>query len=127
MPIAYTPVANKICDRSIGLHYANGRLHDTNGQKAKKTTAWRQAKEAYKDKEPGCITVEIDADAQKMKWLFNGALFTDSVVTNYLKEKSFVAFVSILSKGDEVKIEVSPIEALTSQQISVPVVVPAPI
>jgi hypothetical protein len=62
-----------------------------------------------------------------MKWLFNGALFTDSVVTNYLKEKSFVAFVSILSKGDEVKIEVSPIEALTSQQISVPVVVPAPI
>jgi predicted RNA-binding protein with TRAM domain len=44
-----------------------------------------------------------------MKWLFNGTLFTDSVVTNYLKEKSFVAFVSILSKGDEVKIEVSPI------------------
>ena len=36
MPIGYTPQANKICDKSIGLHYANGRLHDTNGEKNKK-------------------------------------------------------------------------------------------
>lgn len=61
-----------------------------------------------------------------MKWLFNGVLFTESVITNYLKEKSFVAFVSILSKGDSIKIDVSTIIALTEQSIPAPAIVPVP-
>lgn len=56
-----------------------------------------------------------------MKWLFNGILFTESVITNYLKEKNFAAYVSLLSSGDSVKIDVSPIEALTTQSITAPV------
>ena len=62
-----------------------------------------------------------------MKWLFNGVLFTESVITNYLKEKSFAAFVSILSKGDSIKIDVSPITALTTQSIPAPAPAPVPV
>lgn len=62
-----------------------------------------------------------------MKWLFNGVLFTESVITNYLKEKSFAAFVSILSKGDSIKIDVSSITALTTQSIPAPAPVPVPV
>jgi len=54
-----------------------------------------------------------------MKWFFNGIIFTESVITNYLKEKSFVAFVSLLSFGDSIKIDVSPIEALSTQSMPV--------
>lgn len=62
-----------------------------------------------------------------MKWLFNGILFAESVITNYLKEKSFVAFVSMLSKGDSLKIDISSIATLTTQAIPAPAPAPAPI
>lgn len=62
-----------------------------------------------------------------MKWLFNDILFAESVITNYLKEKSFVAFVSMLSKGDSLKIDVSSIATLTTQAMSAPSPAPAPI
>jgi len=45
IPSSFSPVANKICDKSIGLHFANGKLHDTNGRIDKKTTSWRLAKD----------------------------------------------------------------------------------
>ena len=41
MPQDYIPIENKICDKSIGYHFANGKIHDTKGAKDKKTTAWR--------------------------------------------------------------------------------------
>jgi len=31
MPGDYEIVENKICVKSIGLNFANGKLHDTNG------------------------------------------------------------------------------------------------
>lgn len=33
MPGDYEIVENKICVKSIGLNYANGKIHDTNGVK----------------------------------------------------------------------------------------------
>lgn len=43
MPFDYTPLANKLCDKSIGFHLGNGKIHDTNGDKEKKSTKWRVA------------------------------------------------------------------------------------
>lgn len=31
MPKDFIPSANKVCDKSIGFHLANGKIHDTNG------------------------------------------------------------------------------------------------
>ena len=42
MPQDFTPIENKICERSIGFHYANGKVHDTNGNKEKRGTKWRK-------------------------------------------------------------------------------------
>ena len=41
IPQDFLPVENKICDKSIGYHVSNGKLHDTNGDKDRKTTIWR--------------------------------------------------------------------------------------
>ncbi len=43
MPFDYVPVANKLCDKSIGLHLGNGKIHDTSGDMDKKSTKWRVA------------------------------------------------------------------------------------
>ena len=42
-----------------------------------------------------------------MKWLFNNASISESIITNYLKEKSYVAYVSMMSVGDAVNVSVS--------------------
>lgn len=41
MPNNFLPIANKVCDKSIGFHFANGKIHDTNGVVDKKSTNWR--------------------------------------------------------------------------------------
>lgn len=41
MPVGYTPIVNKVCDKSIGFHFANGKIHDTDGNIEKKSTNWR--------------------------------------------------------------------------------------
>ena len=41
-----------------------------------------------------------------MKWLFNNVAFSESVITNYLKEKTYVAYVSMMSMGDAVNVTV---------------------
>jgi hypothetical protein len=72
MPSSFTPVANKVCDKSIGFHFANGRLHDTNGVVEKKATAWRMVREQAKEGTVGVVAITLDVDAQKMQWSFNG-------------------------------------------------------
>ena len=42
MPQDFVPQVNKICDKSIGFHFANGKVHDTNGLKDKRGTKWRR-------------------------------------------------------------------------------------
>ena len=44
MPENFVPEENKICNRSIGFHFATGKIHDTNGNKDKKVTQWRVAR-----------------------------------------------------------------------------------
>ncbi len=110
MPRNFIPVANKVCDKSIGFHFANGKIHDTNGDKDKKGTAWRAVREPAKKGALGKVSIDIDADLQTIKWKFDGQMFAESVLTNYLKQKSFVAFISMFNKGDSViikEIEVS--------------------
>ena len=41
MPKNIIPVENKVCDKSLGIHIANGKIHDTNGKIDKKSTIWR--------------------------------------------------------------------------------------
>jgi hypothetical protein len=52
LPFDYIPIANKLCDKSIGLHLGNGKIHDTNGDVDKKSTKWRVAFEPFKVGEP---------------------------------------------------------------------------
>jgi hypothetical protein len=42
---------------------------------------------------------------QTMKWKVNNEQFAESVITNYLKQKSFVGFVSMFHKNDVVAIK----------------------
>ena len=35
-------VENKICVKSIGFNYANGKIHDTDGRKERNSTKWRE-------------------------------------------------------------------------------------
>jgi hypothetical protein len=72
MPSTFIPLANKVCDKSIGMHFANGKIHDTNGVIDKKGTNWRVVRQQAKNGTLGKISIEIDADAQTMKWKFNG-------------------------------------------------------
>jgi hypothetical protein len=53
-----------------------------------------------------------------MKWFFNNVAFTESIITNYLKEKSFVAYVSMMSVGDAINVSVSSINSLTEKPSS---------
>jgi maltodextrin utilization protein YvdJ len=57
MPKSYTPIANKVCDKSIGFHFANGKIHDTNGHLEKKSTAWRVVRDQAKDGSLGVIGI----------------------------------------------------------------------
>jgi hypothetical protein len=41
MPEDFVAVENKICDKSLGYHFANGKIHDTAGDRSKKSTKWR--------------------------------------------------------------------------------------
>ena len=41
MPKDYVPIEHKICEKALGFHFANGKVHDTKGIKEKKTTSWR--------------------------------------------------------------------------------------
>jgi hypothetical protein len=41
MPQEFLPIENKICEKSIGFHFANGKVHDTKGVKDKRSTSWR--------------------------------------------------------------------------------------
>lgn len=39
-----------------------------------------------------------------MRWKVNGEQFVEGVITNYLKQKTFVAFASLLHKNDVIAI-----------------------
>jgi hypothetical protein len=106
MPGNFTPIVNKVCDKSIGFHFGNGRLHDTKGKVDKKTTSWRDAREGIPKGTVGCVSLRINLEKQVISWSFNGVEFTQSVITNYLMQKGIVAYVSSSSKGDTVAIAV---------------------
>lgn len=57
------------------------------------------------------MALSIDADAQKCKWSLDGEEFAESVITNYLKQKSFVAYISMLHEKDTVKFTIEKEEA----------------
>lgn len=105
IPASFSPEANRICDKSIGLHFSNGKLHDTNGRFDKKTTSWRVVKDPLPKQTHGSITMLINSDAQTIQWLFNGQHFADSVITNYLKEKTYTAYISMVHIDDVVEMK----------------------
>ena len=114
MPRTFVPIANKVCDKSIGFHFANGKIHDTNGDKEKKGTSWRVVREPAKKGTLGKISIDVDADEQTIKWKFNGETFAESALTNYLKQKSFVGFISMFHKSDIVKYHFTKIKKKNS-------------
>ncbi len=42
MPKEYAVTENKICVKSLGYHFANGKIHDTKGVRDKQSTSWRE-------------------------------------------------------------------------------------
>ena len=85
MPQDFTPVEHKICERSIGFHYANGKVHDTNGDKEKRGTKWRKICEPIPAGKVGTIEVDVDVDDQTIYWKLDGQILDKSTLTNYLK------------------------------------------
>jgi hypothetical protein len=75
MPEDFITTENKICDKSIGFHFANGKIHDTNGEKEKKSTTWRVVTDPLEEGAVGVITLDIDGDNQIIKWKFNDHKF----------------------------------------------------
>ena len=100
MPRKYKVEANKICSSGLGFHLGNGKIHDTNGVRDKKSTAWREVCPPIAADNLGVVAMEIDADEGTVGWKFNGTKFAESVITNYLKGKNMVAFISMAHKQD---------------------------
>ena len=108
MPRKYKPEANKICGTGLGFHIGNGKLHDTNGEKDKKVTSWRQVCPPIDKDNLGVVELEIDADQDKINWKFNGTKFAESVITSYLKSKNMVAFISMAHVDDKLDLNDKP-------------------
>jgi len=105
MPQEYTPVENKICEKGLGFHFANGKVHDTKGSKEKRTTAWRAVCEPAAKGTLGTIELDVDADNQMIHWKFEGKVFAKSVITSYLKERPCVPYISAVHVKDTVVVE----------------------
>ena len=105
MPRDYIPVENKICEKSLGFHIANGKIHDTKGNKEKKTTSWRAVCEPNPAGKLCKIELEVDADKEKVNWKLDGVVMAKSVITKHLKERECVAYLSCFSVHDSLKIE----------------------
>ena len=101
----FIPLENKICERSIGFHYANGKVHDTNGSKEKRGTKWRVICEPIPKGKLGTIEVNVDVDGQMVYWMLDGKLLDKSVLTNYLTGLPCVGYVSMVNIDDTVMIE----------------------
>ena len=102
MPKDYIPVENKICEKALGFHFANGKVHDTKGIKEKKTTSWRAICESNPKGKLGTIELNVDFDNQMVFWKFEGTVIGKSVLTNYLKDLPLVAYVSMVHVNDTV-------------------------
>jgi hypothetical protein len=94
MPRGYVPAENKICEKSLGFHLANGRVHDTKGNKERKTTAWRAVCEQTPKGTVGTIELFVDNEARMVYWRFDGKVIGKSVITNFLNEQPLVAYIS---------------------------------
>ena len=70
MPQDFEPIENKICNRSIGFHYANGKIHDTNGDREKEKTKWRLARAPTDPGSVGTIEMLVNVDEQLIVWKF---------------------------------------------------------
>ena len=102
IPQEFKLVQNKICDKSIGFLYGTGRVHDTKGEKDKKHTAWRAICEPAKKGDIGTLQVCINTESQLILWMFEGKLLGKSVLTDYLKNKPCVPYISFLNEKDTV-------------------------
>ena len=100
MPQDYVPIENKICEKSLGFHFANGKIHDTKGKKDKKGTSWRAVCEPAEKGQLGTIELSVDADSQMIYWRLDGKVFAKSVLTDYLKSVPCVAYLSMLNQDD---------------------------
>ena len=105
MPQDYNPIENKICERSLGFHFANGKVHDTKGNKEKRGTSWRAICEPAPKGKLGIIEVDVDVDNQMVYWKVDGQAVGKSVLTNFLKDQPCVAFVSCVHVNDTVVFE----------------------
>ena len=70
MPKDYTPIEHKICEKSIGLHFGNGKVHDTDGNKNRRSTKWRSICEIMPQGKVGLVEVEINGDEEMIFWKF---------------------------------------------------------
>ena len=102
MPESFAPVENKVCDRSIGFHFANGKIHDTNGEREKKTTSWRSVRPPAETGTTGLIDMVVNVENQMIKWRYEGEEFAKSTLTDYLRGQKCVAYISMVHAKDTV-------------------------
>ena len=102
----YNVVENKINGKSIGYHFANGKVHDTNGVKDKQSTNWRSVCDPAPPGTLGLIEMELDYIEEKIHWKFEGKRFAESVITKYLMSKACVPYISMYNQNDIVKLNV---------------------
>jgi len=89
-------------------------VHDTNGEKNKQSTKWREVCPPALKGVVGTIELEIDCDADVVFWKFEGKRFAESVITEYLKSKDWIAYLSLVHVNDIVSINAEPIHANNS-------------
>lgn len=75
MPEDYIPTENKICVKSLGFHFANGKVHDTKGEKTKQSTQWREVCQPAMKGVVGTVELELDWDSDQLFWKFEGKRF----------------------------------------------------
>ena len=100
MPSDFVPEANKICVQAIGFNLCSGKVHDTKGRKEKKSTSWRPLIDQTPSGVAAIIELDFEVEKQLMTWRLNGKAIGESIITNYLFFKTFVAYVSMVHAGD---------------------------
>ena len=70
MPDDYVIAENKICVKAIGFSLGTGKVHDTNGNRTKRSTNWRQICAPVPPGSVGTIEMEVDNEESMIYWKF---------------------------------------------------------
>lgn len=94
-------------NKRITFHLYDGKQMDTNGSIDSSITAWRQGDGLLVQKGIAIkVQVQINMDQNIIRWIVNGNLHAQSVISNYIKYAKAVPYLSMFHKDDLVMFNV---------------------